>query len=246
MNRKSAAFKARRRRSLINTIGGFMLVVAGALAVLLFYTHSRELQGWYGEYQLRMGEIQQYVLELRIPWLILLAVLLLYTLKSFWFPLPIPMLCFITGAVLPIYLSLAVNVAGLMILFSVRYYWGRRRGGGQVKKLLQRQSDIRDYLEYSRGSRPWVLFLFRLLPNFALNSVSQIFGAMHFDYTDFLLISLIGFLPKLVSYTIVGSQAFDPLSIPFLVPLIIIFALLGISTICVNIILSKQQKEKPL
>ena len=242
---RKSDYKARRRRSLVNMAGGLMLVVAVGLAVFLFFENTPELYGWYLEYQNWMDTLHDYVMNLPNMWLILLAVLVLYAARS-WLPVPISMLVVITSAImLPMYLVLAVNIAGLMILFSVRYFWGRKRGGGQVKKLISRQQDIRDYLEHGRGSKAWLLFVFRLLPNFALNSTSQMYGAMKFDYTDFLLISVVGYLPKLITYTVLGRNVSQPLAPQFIVPLIIAFALLGISTISVNLVLHKHHQNHP-
>jgi len=234
---------ARKKRSLINMIGGLMLVVAGALTALLFFVNSRHMQEWYEVYQQYMLQLQDRVENLPHIGLILLAVLLLYAARS-WLPVPIPMLVVITGVVLPTHLSVTVNIVGLVILLSVRFFWGRKRGGGQIKKIIAHQHDIADYLENSDRSRPWMLFMLRLLPNFALNSVSQIYGAMGFDYADFLLISLLGFLPKLISYTIAGRNWHQPLDPPFLIPLIIVFALAGITTVSVNMALNKEKKQE--
>jgi len=240
--RKTADYQARRRRSLVNMAGGLMLVIAVGLAAFMFFENTPELYDWYIEYQYWMDTLHDHVMNLQNIWLILLAVLVLYAARS-WLPVPISMLVVITGAILPMYLSLAVNMAGLMVLFSVRYFWGRKRGGGQVKKLISRQQDIADYIENGRGSKAWLLFVFRLLPNFALNSTSQIYGAMKFDYTDFLLISVVGYLPKLITYTVLGRNVSQPLAPQFIVPLIIAFALLGISTICVNLALHKHHQK---
>lgn len=244
MNRKSAAQKAKRRFSLVNLIGGLLLGVAGVFTALLFFANSPVLQDWYGAYQLRVELIENYVLDLPDVWLILLVVLLLYALKS-WLPLPIPMMCFITGVVLPqMYMSFAVNITGLTILFTIRYLWGRKRGGGGVKKIIDLNRNARRFLERDSASKFWLLFLFRLVPNFPVNSVSQLFGAMGFDYADFVLISLLGFLPKLISYTMLGKNLTRPLSGPFLIPLVIIFTLSGISTIGINLALNRRQKEE--
>jgi uncharacterized membrane protein YdjX (TVP38/TMEM64 family) len=240
---KNEAQKLKRRHKLINLIGVLVLLVAGLLIGLLFFIHSPPLQQGYEAYQRRMVELENYVLDLREVWLILLAVLLLYALKSVVPFFPIPMMCFISGAVLPMYMSFAVNITGLMVLVSLKYLWGRRLGGGQVKRLLDLNKDARIFLEQDRKSKPWLLFVFRTVPSFPVNAISQLYGAMGFDYADFVLISLLGFLPRLIAYTIMGKNVFRPLSVPFLIPLIIIFTLSGISIIGINLVLSKRQKE---
>ena len=233
------AYKQKRRHSLINLIGVLLLVISGLLIALLFYVNSAQLQGMYALYRDRLHDLENYVLGLRNLWLIALAVLLLYILKSVSVPVPLWLMVVTSGLVLPIYITFAVNIMGMVILVSIKYFWGRRLGGGQVKRLLELNRDISNFLEGDSKSKPWLLFLFRAVPSIPLNPVSQIYGAMGFDYVDYLLISLLGFMPSLITYTMAGNNAYRPLSIPFLIPLIIIFSLSGISVIGINMALKR-------
>ena len=235
--------RTRRWLSLINLIGALLLGVAGVLIALLFFMNSPQLQAWYEVYHLQLQQLEEYVLNLPRLELIALAVLLLYAIKSLMPFFPISVMCFITGAVLPMTMSFAVNFAGLVILVSNRYWIGRRRGEGRTQKVLKLHPSIRAFLERDSKSKPWLLFVFRLVPYFPVNTVSHTYGAMRFDFADYALISLLGFLPKLVSYTVLGHNSFKPLSIPFIVPLIILFALSGISVIGINMALGKKEKE---
>ncbi|MCL2446021.1 MAG: VTT domain-containing protein [Oscillospiraceae bacterium] len=242
MNKKFA-LTPRRRRALVNLAGVFMLAASGVFIVLMFLLDNIQLQEWYMEYHYWMEQVRDQVMNLPDIWLILFAVILLYAVRSF-IPIPIFIMAFITGAYLEMYLSLLVNFAGLFVLFTIRYFFGRKMGGGAVEKILHRQSDIHDYLENGRGSKGWLLFVMRLIPNFALNPISQIYGSMGFDYTDFILISLLGVSPKLFIYTVLGRNVAQPLSVPFIFPLIIIFALLGVVTLVVNFAMHKHSKNK--
>ncbi|MDR2753290.1 MAG: VTT domain-containing protein [Oscillospiraceae bacterium] len=233
----------KRRHSLINLVGALLLVVAGALIGLLFFKNSPPLLAAYEQYLRRMEDVENLVLNLGIVWKISVAVLLLYALKSIVPFFPISVMCFITGATLPIFMSFSVNILGLIILLSIKYWWGRRRGGGQLRRLLGLNKDVSAFLQRDSKSKPWLLFVFRVVPSFPVNPVSQIYGAMGFDYADFVLISLLGFLPRLISYSIVGSNAFDPLSVPFLIPLVIIFTLSGILVIGINPALRRHPNE---
>jgi len=237
---KDAAYRQKRRHSLINMVGAFLLLVAGLLIVLLFYRNSKPLQDVYWMYVERLDELKAYVLNLRNLWLIVLAVLLLYCLKSLISAIPLWLMIVISGGVLQMHISFAVNITGMVILISIRYFLGRRLGGGQVQRLLEFNRDIRSFLEKNDSkSKPFLLFLFRTVPSFPLNPVSQLYGAMGFDYVDYVLISLLGFLPSLIIYTMIGKNAYDPLTFPFLIPLIIIFTLSGISIIGINMALKK-------
>jgi len=234
--------KEKRRRSLINLIGVLLLLVAGVLVALLFFMKSPWLQDWYKLYNDQLQQLEEYVLDLPGLELISLAVLLLYAIKSVVPFFPISVMCIITGLVLPMTTSFAINIGGILILVSARYWLGRRRGDGQVQKMLKLHPTVRAFLEEDSKSRPWLLFVFRLVPNFPVNAVSHTYGAMRFDFADYAIISLLGFLPKLISYILLGNYTFDPLSIPFIVPLIIIFTLSGVSVIGVNMALGKREK----
>lgn len=81
-----------------------------------------------------------------------------------------------------------------------------------------------------------MLFALRLIPGFPLGSVSRIYGSLRFPYWRFILLSAAGFAPKLLSYTFMGTNVFDPLSSAFLVPLMIVLTISGASLLCVNLI----------
>ena len=67
-----------------------------------------------------------------------------------------------------------------------------------------------------------------------VNSISGIYGSLRFDYWRFILLSVIGYMPKIISYTFVGRNVYDPLSPEFIVPIMIIAFASGISLVCVN------------
>jgi len=247
-SRASGPLRQKRRRSLINLIGGLLLVAAGALIALLFARNTPWLWDWYEVYQQRLQQLEDYLIDLpqrpeMVKFVIPPIVLLLYALKSVVPFFPISMMCFITGAVLPMTTSFAVNIAGVVLLVSIKYWWGRRLGGGQTQKLLKLHPTVRAFLENESKSKPWLLFMFRLVPVFPVNPVSQTYGAMTFDFIDYTLISLLGFLPRLIAYPYLGGNVFDPLSNSFLVPLIIIFTLSGVSVVGINMAVAKRQKE---
>ncbi|MDR3312852.1 MAG: hypothetical protein LBS96_00160 [Oscillospiraceae bacterium] len=238
--------RTRQKHSLINLIGALLLIVAAALVLLLFFQNTPELQAWYRVYQLQLQDLEMQVLGLRSSsiWLLIAAVLLLYAFKSVVSIYPISFLCVLTAAIrLPLSLSFAVNILGIIILVSLRYLWGRRRGGGNLQKLLSLNRDVRTFLRHDGKAKPWLLFVFRVTPSFPVNSVSQIYGAMGFDYVDYTLISLLGFLPKLISYILIGNNWQNPLSNAFLIPLIIVFTLSGLSAIGINLALAKRPEE---
>jgi uncharacterized membrane protein YdjX (TVP38/TMEM64 family) len=242
----------KRRTILINLAGALLLVCAAVLVVLLFFVNSPELMRLFDAVQnvLRGAEdaVRKFILDLNNVWLIVGALLLIYLLKSVIPLLPLSLLCFISAAALPVYVALPVNVLGVVIWVSCNYLWGKLRGTGRVKYYIGKVTTLNNLLERDGKGNPWLLFLMRLTPNFPANTVSRIYGGLGFDYTDYCLITLFGFLPKLVGYIFVGANAFEPFSNSFIVPLIIVFTLSGVSVITVNTIFyrtDKRRRENP-
>ena len=159
---KKEPTKEKRRFSPVSLIGALLLIAAGVLVALLFFMNSPQLQAWYGEYNQRLEELEDFVINLPGKALIALAVLVLYIIKSQIPFVPIFVMCVITGAALPMTVSFAVNLAGIVILIGARYWRGRRRGPGRTGKVLGLHPTIRAFLENDRKSKPWLLFVFRL------------------------------------------------------------------------------------
>lgn len=182
-----------------------------------------------------------------------LVIIFLFLLKGFLPLVPISATCLLSGAILPFPLAFFVNIVGLSGLMTIKYWLGKKLGGGNIEKILKRYPEILALLERDGSGNPWLLFIFRLVPSFPVNPISQLYGSMGYEFNKYLLISLAGFLLKIVSFTVIGSNVYDPLSSAFIVPIIIILFISGISMLLVNLIISltnksesEQSKEKAL
>ena len=95
----------------------------------------------------------------------------------------------------------------------------------------------------------------RLIPGLPINNISGIYGSFNFGYWRFILLSVIGFMPRLISFTFVGRNLFDPLSAGFLVPIMLMAFFSGVCLLSVNgvwtaveksIAYAKERKKKKL
>ncbi len=202
-----------------------------------------ELTVWYEAWQKQLVRLEEEVVAISNTGIIVLVVLALFTLKSFFPLITIPAICLISGMVLPWYFALSVNVIGMAWLMTIRYFWGKRYGGGRTIKIVRRNEIIRGLLENKGTGNPYMLLLFRLIPCFPVNTISRIYGALKFDFKDYILISVIGFMYKLVSYTIIGRNVYNPLSASFLLPIIILFAVSGCLLVSLYYILDGIEKS---
>ena len=216
-------------------IAGLISIALGvAVAVLPFSKRYERLWVWYTEIRKILIETEAKIAQIDIVWQFIAAILLLYLVKCF---IPVyftSTVCFLTGVVLPVYLAIPINIFGLCLQFTVRYFWGRKFGAGRAWKLLCRFERVRDLMVSGGSGNPALLPALRLIPGMPVNSISSMYGSFEFGFTKFLLLSLAGYLPRLISFTVVGRNMFDPLSSGFLVPLMIIFLFTGSCCLSVN------------
>ncbi|MBQ8574698.1 MAG: VTT domain-containing protein [Clostridia bacterium] len=217
------------------------------LIILLVLSRNENIQQWYQTYQDYLLQAELAVENMGDKASVFLVIIFLYAFKAL-FPLylyPLSLLCAITSTVFPAYFSIPINIMGLVILYSIRYYWGTRVGAVGIQNILQRNRTVRYLVENNDGrGNPWLLSLFRFIPGIPINLVSKLYGAMGFRFRDYILLSLLGFSPLLISYTFIGRNVFNPLSAPFLVPFILLFTLISISALATNKILQVQSHRR--
>ncbi len=232
--------------SILKILSVFSIILAVVFFVLIFVSQSDKIQLWYKTYQDALMLAETKVEEMTDRGLVLFVILFLFLFKAV-FPIylyPLPALCAVTSTVFPAYFSIPINILGLIILYSIKYYWGARVRGMDVNLILKRNETVRYFIEKDGRGNPWLLPLFRFIPGIPINLVSKLYGAMHFRYRDFILLSLAGYSPLLIFYTFIGRNVFNPLSTAFLLPFVLMFTLVGIATFTLSKVLQKQSRRK--
>ena len=220
----------------MNAAGFALLISAAAVSVVVYLLRYDQLWLWYKVYQEKLLEAGQFIQSLGISWKFVLAMLIVFLVRTFIPFLAVSAVCVLTGAVLPSYWALIVNFLGIIIMMSIKYFEGMKFGSGNAWKIISKNERARKIIESSGKVNKALLFALRLIPGFPLGSVSRIYGSLRFPYWQFILLSAAGFAPKLLSYTFMGTNVFDPLSSAFLVPLMIALTISGASLLCVNLI----------
>ena len=220
----------------MNAAGIALLISAAAVSVVVYLLRYDQLWLWYKVYQEKLLEAEQFIQSLGISWKFVLAMLIVFLVRTFITFLSVSAICVLTGVVLPSYWALIVNFLGIIIMMSIKYFEGMKFGSGNAWKIISKNERARKIIESSGKVNKALLFALRLIPGFPLGSVSRIYGSLRFPYWQFILLSAAGFAPKLLSYTFMGTNVFDPLSSAFLVPLMIALIISGASLLCVNLI----------
>lgn len=231
------------RRKVMNITGIALIIVAIVLIFLTFLFKVDAIAEKYQELLVKLAELENFVASLPNKWLVLLAIILLFALKTF-VPIPLSTVCFIAGVVFPSQYSFIINLSGVTVLLTTKYFMGKRFGGGAVEKLYKKNEAVTTILHSKGDGNPWLLVVLRITPFFPINLVSQIYGSMNCEYDKYLVLSLLGFLPKILSYTIIGQNIYNPFSAAFILPIVILLIISGVSLISFNMVLEYIQKPK--
>ncbi len=199
-----------------------------ALLVLLRVFQTESFLRWYEKYTETLVDFEIWIENYGATPLAVVIILINYTLKAVlpWFP--VSCICVASAVIFKWYEALLINIAGLSILFSLKFIWGKHFGGGNAEKLLMKYDSAHRLVDESKLGSGVVLFISRLLPSIPINAVSCLYGTTDMPLWKFIIISLAGFFYKTVSYIIIGRNVFDPASASFIVPFIPLILFSGI------------------
>ena len=193
--------------------------------------HKAQL--YYIRFKLTIEKMENYIARIPYKPLIVLALLFLFFLKGFVSITPISFTCFLSGVIFPFWFAMIINVVGMVYIFSIKYRKGRKSKKNTIHKYVTRWERLGTLIEDSeRGEgkgNPWLLFLFRLAPSIPINTISTLYGYMGFRYSWYLVLSLLGYSIKLITFTSIGANIEDPFSAKFVVPILVILYMSGIA-----------------
>lgn len=226
--------KERARFKALNIASAACFLIAVLLIVLLRLMRVDSVAQWYSRFTDTLMRFEKTIENLDDKWLAVIVIELNFVAKAVMPWVPISCICVVSGVMFEWYFALIINVVGLSLLFTIRYFWGVRFGGGNGKKLLSKSEEIYSFVSHQKVGSPLVLFIMRFIPCLPLNTISQIYGSMGYEYWKYLLVSIAGFSYKLFSYTIIGRNVYDPLSAKFILPFIPLFLFASIGLLIVN------------
>ena len=165
-----------------------------------------------------------------------LIILLMYALKSLSFFFPMAIIAAVCGAILPIYISIPVNLAGIIIMATVPYSIGRfslTHGGSEPIKIKnEKLIKIRSLISDNRFFSSFFLRIISVLP---YDIVSLSLGRMGFSYKSYIAGTFLGTAPGIILTTIMGSAITEPWSAEFIIAVSTDVVLSGVSILIYRI-----------
>lgn len=237
--------KARKQKTISKILSGsaiFSFCVAVVLIVILCLLQIDSIREKYDEYLYVLQDFEMRVAALQSRWLILVVIFLLFLLRSLSMMYPYPMIFIITAMVFPPYQSFFINVAGMAFTFAFRYYTGYEMGEGTINFALKKYPAILSAMEEDGKGNPIILLALRMVPSLPINTISHFYGSLEYSFPKYMLLSLGAYIPKLISYSFIGNNVYDPFSASFFVPMIVLLVFTGICLLILRTILNVSHK----
>lgn len=145
----------------------------------------------------------------------------LYSLKAVTFVIPVALLFIASGAFLPLYQAILLTYALIAIEFSLTFVIGRKLGQEKVSAFLSKNKKTKKLLSMNLEESFFVALILRVVPNPSLDFISLMLSTTNISYRIFIVASLIGISPSLLTYILIGDAIWDPLSLAFIAPFIV-------------------------
>lgn len=202
-------------------------VIAAGFIVLLTVTSTEQFGEWYSRYNRTLEGYELWIETYGATLLTVVIILANYFIKAYlpWFP--VSCLCIAGAVIFKWYIAAAINIVGMIIFYTVKFYKGRKNGGGKAEKLLEKYKKPHDLIESGKSGASVILFFARLLPGVPLGAVSVFYGSTEISYVRYIVVSVAGTAYKLFTYITIGRHAFDPASFSFIAPFIPQFIIMG-------------------
>lgn len=150
------------------------------------------------------------------------AILGVYLVKSVLFVIPASLIYIAVGMAFSPWQAIVINFAGIILEVVVTYFLGLFLGGDYVNNLLSKSKGGKKILDMQFNNRFSVLFGIRFLPVFPIDFVSLFWGASKCGFFKYFAASILGIMPRVILFTVLGDGIYDYIPIHLIVKGIII------------------------
>jgi len=157
------------------------------------------------------------------------VMLLLFCIKGVSVFIYCGLLYAVSGVLFPLLAALTVNILGSALMISLPFWIGRKAGADALERLIARNPKLHLLKEIPNQNGVAVTFFVRIVGILPSDPVSMYFGASGIRYTSFLVGSVSGLLPMIVSFTVMGMSVQDMTSPAFIISVCVELGLMILS-----------------
>ena len=162
---------------------------------------------------------------------VLTAVLTLwgiYLVKSVLFIIPASLIYISTGMAFDLWQACLISLVGIVLEVTATYFLGLFLGGDYVNKLLAKSKGGQKILDMKFNDNFPAFLGIRALPVFPIDFVSLFWGASKAKFPRYFFASVIGIMPRVILFTILGDGIYDYIPIHLIIKIVIFAIPIGV------------------
>ena len=146
----------------------------------------------------------------------------IYLVKSVLFIIPAMLIYVSIGMAFPPATACLISLVGIILEVTVTYLLGLFLGGPYVNKLLSKTKPGQKVLDMKLNENFPTLLVIRALPVFPIDFVSLFWGASRCKFLKYFVASVVGIMPRVILFTIIGDSIYEIFPMQKIVTVIII------------------------
>lgn len=149
-----------------------------------------------------------------------LIFVVIYSLKPVVLIIPTALMSILAATIFKPYYALLLSMIGCFGSGTLAFFLSRSLGKSFVDKVLKGKAMTLDKGMEKHGFK--IILLMRLAVIFPYDPLSYAAGLTKMRYRDFILGTLLGIFPEMISYSLIGKGLRHPFSFKIFIPIIII------------------------
>lgn len=105
--------------------------------------------------------------------------------------------------------AIAVNLAGSVIMTTIPFLIGKRSGAKMMDRLIQRNSKLEILRSVPKQNEWLISFFVRIAGVLPSDLVSMYLGASGLHYTRYVIGTIVGLLPAIIDFSVMGKSIHD-------------------------------------
>lgn len=168
----------------------------------------------------------------------------IFLVKSVLFIIPASLIYIYVGMAFTPVQAILINLVGIILEVTATYFLGLFLGGDYVNKLLSKSKGGKKILDMEFNNNFKALFGIRVLPVFPIDFVSLFWGASRCKFPRYFIASVVGIMPRVILFTILGDGIYDYIPIHLIVKIIILLIPVGVAVYLIRYFVKLKQSEK--
>ena len=165
-----------------------------------------------------------------------------YFVKSFVFVVPASLIYIAVGIAFETWQALIINAVGIAIEVICTYYLGKFLGKDAVTKKLSGNKAGKKLLNMKSKNKNLMIFIARFT-GVPIDFTSLFMGAFDFRFLPYLIMSLLGLLPRVFVLTVIGDGFYDLIPMKYIIIAVIVAIPVGLAAFLIKKITDKRKTE---